>query len=176
MSRNVRSEQGEQEAMRIMVAVLAGLLVLAGCSSTVAGTASVGTAPASTRTPTTTSAPTTTTAKTAPTSTQAKPSLDPPPTSIDESAQLQYCDQRITGALGKPMNVVVVETPAGRITCDQAGAVLVDYYTQRPDPKPGSEPAEVAGFSCNQVPEPDFPQVICADGASLFYSMWPQGG
>ncbi|MEV4313522.1 hypothetical protein [Actinocrispum sp. NPDC049592] len=160
--------------MRIVAAVLAGLLLLAGCSSTVAGTASVGTAPASTRTPTTTAA-TTQPAKTSAT-TSAKPSLNPPPTSIDESAQLQYCDQRITGALGKPMNVVVVETPAGRITCDQAGAVLVDYYTQRPDPKPGSAPVEVAGFSCNQVPEPDFPQVICADGASLFYSMWPQGG
>jgi hypothetical protein len=74
------------------------------------------------------------------------------------------------------MEVVVVETPAGRVNCDQAGAVLVDYYAQRADPRPGSAALEVAGFSCNQVPEPDIPQVICTDGASLIYSMWRQGG
>ena len=74
------------------------------------------------------------------------------------------------------MTVVVVETPNGRVNCDQAGAVLVDYYAKRPNPDPGSAPVEVAGFACNQVPEPDLPQVICADGASLLFSMWPQGG
>ncbi len=73
------------------------------------------------------------------------------------------------------MQVVVVNTPSGRVDCDQAGAVLVDYYAERPNPDPGSEPVEVAGFACNQVPGPDIPQVICADGASLLYSMWPPG-
>jgi hypothetical protein len=102
--------------------------------------------------------------------------LPAPPTSIDPAADQQYCDGTITGALGKPMQVVVVNTPAGWIDCDGAGAVLVDYYAERPDPRPGSAPIEVAGFSCNQVPEPDLPQVICADGESLLYSMWRQGG
>jgi len=54
--------------------------------------------------------------------------------------------------------------------------VLVDYYAERPNPDPGSTPIEVAGFACNQVPHPDEPQVICADGASLLYSLWRQGG
>jgi hypothetical protein len=98
------------------------------------------------------------------------------PTAIDPAANQQECERPITGALGKPMLVVVVETPSGRINCDQAGAVLVDYYAERPTPQPGSSPIEVAGFACNQVPEPDIPQVICTDGDSLLYSMWRQGG
>jgi hypothetical protein len=104
------------------------------------------------------------------------PSPAAPPTAIDPNAPARYCDGTITGALGKSMNVVVVETPSGRVNCDQAGAVLVDYYAQRPDPGPGSAPIVVGTFACNQVPVPDQPQVICADGASLFYSMWVQGG
>jgi hypothetical protein len=150
--------------MRIAVAAIVSVL-LAGCSSTVAGSASQGI-----DTPTTTTTPARTT--TATTAAQ----VAAPPTSIDAGANQQYCERTITGALGKPMEVVVVETPAGRVNCDQAGAILVDYYAQRPDPKPGSVALEVAGFSCNQVPEPDIPQVICTDGDSLIYSMWRQGG
>jgi hypothetical protein len=155
--------------MRIVV-VATVFVLLAGCSSTVTGSASEGlgatTAPTAARPATTTSTGTAT----------ASPQLAAPPTSIDPGADQQYCDQAITGALGKQMEVVVVETPAGRVTCDQAGAVLVDYYAQRPNPRPGSAPLAVAGFACNQVAEPDIPQVICADGASLIYSMWRQGG
>ncbi|MBP2320363.1 PBP1b-binding outer membrane lipoprotein LpoB [Kibdelosporangium banguiense] len=151
--------------MRIAVAAIVSLL-LAGCSSTVAGSASQGIDIPATVTTTTT---TVTTARPATTARAV-------PTSIDPAADQQYCEQTITGALGKPMEVVVVETPAGRVDCDQAGAVLVDYYAKRPDPKPGSDALEVAGFSCNQVSEPDIPQVICTDGDSLIFSMWRQGG
>jgi hypothetical protein len=153
--------------MRLVVAAIV-VALLAGCSSTVAGSASEGltTSTKTTRQTTTTPTKTTTTA----------PQVAAPPTAIDPSANQQNCDQTITGALGKPMEVVVVETPAGRVNCDQAGAVLVDYYAQRPNPQPGSAPLAVAGFACNQVPEPDIPQVICADGDSLIYSMWRQGG
>jgi hypothetical protein len=105
-----------------------------------------------------------------------EPDLPAPPTSIDPAANQRYCERPITGAFGKEMMVVVVETPAGRVDCDQASAVLVDYYAERPDPDPGSDPIAVAGFACNQVPYPDVPQVICADGDSLLYSMWRQGG
>jgi hypothetical protein len=168
--------------MRLVVAVSALLSLLAGCSSTVAGSATQGTdTPVTTRSSTRTTASTTATTATTTTgtttaTTRVTSRLAAPPTSIDPDADQQYCDGTITGALGKPMQVVVVRTPAGRVNCDQAGAVLVDYYAQRPGPKPGSQPLEVAGFSCNQVPEPDMPQVICADGASLLYSMWRQGG
>jgi hypothetical protein len=161
--------------MRIVVAATVFVL-LAGCSSTVTGSASEGlratTAPTRASTATAASPATTTSTRTA----IASPQLAAPPTSIDPSAGQQNCDQTITGALGKQMEVVVVETPAGRVNCDQAGAVLVDYYAKRPNPQPGSVPLEVAGFACNQVPEPDIPQVICADGDSLIYSMWRQGG
>ena len=150
--------------------------LLAGCSSTVSGSPAGSTV--TTTEPTTTERTTeeTTEPTTEETITDGTTSLPPPPTSIDPAADQQYCDGTITGALGKEMQVVVVNTPSGRIDCDQAGAVLVDYYTERPDPDPGSAPLEVAGFSCNQVPHPDLPQVICSDGASLLYSMWRQGG
>jgi hypothetical protein len=154
--------------MRLIVAaVLLGLL--AACSAAVSGSPA-GQPVTVTTTPTTT---TTTPTKTI-TPTTSTTTLAAPPTGIDEHADQQYCDQTITGALGKNMRVVVVATPDGRITCDQAGAVLVDYYAKRPNPDPGSVPIEVDAFACNQVPKPDFPQVICADSASLFYSMWPQ--
>jgi hypothetical protein len=153
--------------MRRVVA-LATLALLAGCSSTVSGSPAGSAAREADTVPTTTG----TTVE----NTTEDTSLAPPPTSIDPAADQQYCDGRILGALGKQMQVVVVNTPTGRINCDQAGGVLVDYYAERPNPKPGSEPIEVAGFSCNQVPEPDIPQVICGDGDSLLYSMWVQGG
>ena len=143
------------------------LVLVSGCTANVAGDPRAdGTAATRTTTETTTGEPTTT----------AEPTLAPPPTSVDLDAPQQYCERRITGALGKEMVVVVVATPSGRVDCDQASAVLVDYYAERPEPDPASDPIEVGGFACDQVPEPDQPQVICADGASLFYSMWVQGG
>ncbi len=157
------------------------LVLVSGCTADVAGDPTAdGAAPVTTTTERTTerTIERTTTAEDTTTTTveEPEPTLPPPPTSVDLDAPQQYCDRRIIGALGKEMVVVVVETPAGRVNCDQASAVLVDYYAERPDPDPGSDPVEVAGFACDQVPEPDQPQVICADGASLFYSMWVQGG
>lgn len=142
------------------------LALLAGCTSTVSGSPAGDGKPAEQ----TTAEPTEETTSTEDTSVPA------PPTEIDPAADQQYCDNTITGAFGKEMQVVVVNTPSGRIDCDQAGAVLVDYYTERPNPDPGGDPLVVAGFACNQVPHPDIPQVICADGDSLLYSMWRQGG
>jgi hypothetical protein len=156
--------------MRWVVAVVAFAL-LAACTATVSGSPS-GSGPPGTTERAATDEPTE--EPTVASSTQQ--SLPAPPTSIDPAADQQFCDGTITGALGKQMQVVVVNTPGGWIDCDGAGAVLVDYYAERPDPRPGSAPIEVAGFSCNQVPEPDLPQVICADGDSLLYSMWRQGG
>ena len=138
--------------------------VLAGCTTSVSGAA------AGDGTTTTTTATTTTT-----TTTEDTP-LPPPPTSIDVNATQQYCPGTITGALGKPMNVVVVATAGGQVNCETAFAVLSAYYEERPEPDPGSSPIEVDGYACDQVPEPDQPQVICADDVSLFYSMWVQGG
>jgi hypothetical protein len=157
--------------MRWVVAV-ALFALLAGCTSTVSG------APAGSRPPDTEPRITagTTTGETPATGESGEPDLPAPPTSIDPPANQRYCERPITGAFGKEMMVVVVETPAGRVDCDQASAVLVDYYAERPDPDPGSDPIAVAGFACNQVPYPDVPQVICADGDSLLYSMWRQGG
>jgi type IV pilus biogenesis protein CpaD/CtpE len=156
--------------MRWVMAV-ALLALLAGCTSTVSGSAAAGSTPITDGTTVTTTPEAPTTAESTVEST-----VEPPPTEIDANADQQYCDGTITGAFGKEMQVVVVNTPSGRIDCDGAAAVLVDYYTERPDPDPGSEPIEVAGFACNQVPHPDQPQVICSDGASLLYSMWRQGG
>src|SRR3954452_12614389 len=150
--------------MRWVVAV-ALLALLAGCTSTVSGSAGAGSTPVTDGTTVTTTP-----------ETSSPSTVEPPPTEIDANADQQYCDGTITGAFGKDMQVVVVNTPNGRIDCDGAAAVLVDYYAERPDPDPGSEPIEVAGFACNQVPRPDHPQVICSDGPSLLYSMWRQGG
>jgi hypothetical protein len=154
-----------------MKLVVAGavLLSLAGCASTVSGSPSGG--------PPVTTTTTTTTPKTSfspRTTTPATTTLAAPPTAIDENADQQQCPTTITGALGKKMLVVVVATPAGRVSCDQASAILVDYYGVRANPDPAATPIQVDAFACNQVPKPDFPQVICADGASLFFSMWPQ--
>src|ERR1044072_2094722 len=147
------------------VMALALLALLAGCTATVSGS------PAGNAEPTgrTTVAPTTETST-------EDTSVPAPPTEIDPAADQQYCENTITGAFGREMQVVVVNTPGGRIDCDQAGAVLVDYYAERPNPDPGGDPIVVAGFACNQVPHPDIPQVICATGDSPLYSMWDQGG
>ncbi|MFC4856515.1 hypothetical protein [Actinophytocola glycyrrhizae] len=147
--------------------------VLAGCSTSVTG-AAVGDSAATTTTETTETTETTTTTTTT-TTTEHTP-LPPPPTSVDQNAAQRYCAGTITGALAKPMNVVVVATAGGRVNCEEASAVLVHYYEERPEPDPASAPIEVDGYACNQVPEPDLPQVICADDVSLFYSMWVQGG
>jgi hypothetical protein len=113
---------------------------------------------------TTTEAVTTTTAAPEPTT----------PVTVDESAPARYCDRPFTGALGKEMLAVVVETPSGRLTCDQAAAVLVDYYARRSDPEFGLPPIAIGPMSCNQVPEGALPQVVCSDEDDVIYSMWPQ--
>src|SRR5688572_24911109 len=122
--------------MRWVMAV-ALLALLAGCTSTVSGSPA-GDGQQAERT-TTTRTGETTEETTTETSTEDT-SVPAPPTEIDPAADQQYCDNTITGALGKQMQVVVVNTPAGRIDCDQAGAVLTDYYLQRPNPDPGSDP------------------------------------
>jgi hypothetical protein len=160
--------------MRRVVAAAVLVGVLTGCTTTVTGAAG-GDGTTATTTGTTDAGPTTTTT-TATTTTTGDEPLPPPPTSIDVNATQQYCPGTITGALGKPMNVVVVATAGGRVHCEEASSVLVHYYMARPEPDPASEPAEVDGYACGQVPEPDQPQVICADDVSLFYSMWVQGG
>ncbi|ROP41716.1 hypothetical protein [Saccharothrix texasensis] len=156
----------------LLVAVLA---LVTGCSATVTGsgagvpTTAAGAEPTSGPTvgPTSDSTP-------EPTS-EPDPEHDPVPVpTIDEGAPARYCDDPFPGALGKPMLAVVVETPSGRLTCDGAAAVLVDYYAQRRDPTPGLVPLVVGSMTCNQVPEPALPQVVCADGDDVVYSMWPQ--
>jgi hypothetical protein len=164
-----------------MKLVAAGLLFLltAGCATPVTGTASGTDQTTASAEPTTkpkpppakTVTPKTTT-KTTTKTTAGKPAIPV----IDESAPAQYCDQLFKGALGKDMHAVVVETPSGRVNCDQAGAILFDYYAERSTPDPALPPLEVAGFTCGQVAEPALPQVVCTDGDSLIYSMWPQGG
>jgi hypothetical protein len=150
----------------VLVAVLA-----AGCSSPVTGSGSSTGTPETTRETTqsqeTTQAPTTTSAS----RTTALNGVSP---DQYEGMPSQYCEKPFTGALGKPMLAVVVETPAGRLNCDQAGAVLFDYYAQRSDPKTGLPPVEIGPMSCNQVPEGIMPQVVCADEDNVIYSMWPQ--
>ncbi|WP_033442190.1 hypothetical protein [Saccharothrix sp. NRRL B-16314] len=149
------------------VALVAVLGLVTGCSTTVTGSGSgSGTA----TTATTTAKATTTTAEDEPT-----PESEPEPLpTIDEGAPAQYCEEPFAGALGKPMLAVVVETPSGRLTCDQAAAVLFDYYAQRRDPTPGLPPLVIGTMTCNQVAEPAMPQVVCADEDNLAYSMWPQ--
>jgi hypothetical protein len=149
------------------VVLVALLALVTGCSTAVtgAGSGAVATTVEAEQTTEPTSEPT-------PESTsQARPV--PLPT-IDEGAPAQYCDDPFPGALGKPMLAVVVETPSGRLTCDQAAAVLFDYYAQRRDPTPGLAPLVIGSMTCNQVPEPALPQVVCADEDNLVHSMWPQ--
>lgn len=155
--------------MRTLVAGLVALLALAaGCSTAVSGSGSGN----GTRATTTTTSTTTTRAE-ATSEVTPEPTPLPLPT-IDEGAPARYCHDAFPGALGKPMLAVVVETPSGRLTCDQAAAVLVDYYAERRDPTPGRPPLVVGTMTCNQVPEPALPQVVCTDGDDIAYSMWPQ--
>ncbi|CCH31182.1 hypothetical protein ABZ816_02800 [Actinosynnema sp. NPDC047251] len=169
--------------MRIVL--FAALVLLAGCTVNVTGSSSTGTTAAlpttATSSPESTGPESTGPEPTNPdTSAPDTPSPEEPTDSplplppIDESAPTRFCDQPFTGALGKPMLAAVVETPSGRLNCDQAGAVLVDYYAERHDPTAGRPPLVVAGMTCNQVPEPALPQVVCTDGADVIYSMWPQ--
>ncbi|MFJ6675719.1 hypothetical protein ACIQMJ_31830 [Actinosynnema sp. NPDC091369] len=150
-----------------LVLAAAVLALVTGCSTTVSGSSS-GTGPVTTTTTTATARERTS----EPTRT-SQPTPVPLPT-IDEAAPAQYCHDAFPGALGKPMLAVVVETPSGRLTCDQAAGVLVDYYAERRDPTPGRPPLVVGTMTCNQVPEPALPQVVCADEDNLVYSMWPQ--
>ncbi|USX55317.1 hypothetical protein [Lentzea sp. HUAS12] len=148
----------------VLVAVLA-----AGCSSPVTGSgSSTGTPETTTRSQETTQAPATTTSASR---TTALNGVSP---EEYEGMPSQYCDKPFTGALGKPMLAVVVETPSGRLNCDQASAVLFDYYAERSQPNTGLPPIEVGPMSCNQVPEGIMPQVVCADEDNVIYSMWPQ--
>jgi hypothetical protein len=152
--------------VRTLVAGLVALLALAtGGSTTVSGSGSGSGTRAVTTTTTTRAARTS--------EVTAEPTPLPVPT-VDEGAPARYCHDAFPGALGKPMLAVVVETPAGRLTCDQAAAVLVDYYAERRDPTPGRPPLVVGTMTCNQVPEPALPQVVCTDGDDIVYSMWPQ--
>ncbi|TQM84417.1 hypothetical protein FHX81_6861 [Saccharothrix saharensis] len=148
-----------------LVSAAAVLALITGCSTTVSG-ASSGTGAATTTTTTTSAGREST----------PEPTSEPSPLpTIDEAVPAQYCEDAFPGALGKPMLAVVVETPSGRLTCDQAAAVLVDYYAERRDPTPGLPPLAVGTMRCNQVvPEGSLPQVVCADEDNLVYSMWPQ--
>lgn len=158
---------GASRATRSGVVLVALLALVTGCSTSVTGagagavTTTVGAGSTTASTPEPTTEPT------------AEPSPASLPT-IDEGAPAQYCDDPFPGALGKPMLAVVVETPSGRLTCDQAAAVLFDYYAQRRDPTPGLAPLVIGSMTCNQVPEPALPQVVCAGEDDLVYSMWPQ--
>ncbi len=151
------------------------LVLVTGCATTVTGS---GAGTATTTTAGRTTAKKSTAVETTPEETtpaEPTPDADPVPLpTIDEGAPAQYCDQPFAGALGKPMLAVVVETPSGRLDCDQAAAVLFDYYAERRDPTPGLPPLAVGPMTCNQVPEPALPQVVCSDGVDVVYSTWPQ--
>lgn len=150
-----------------LVAVTAACALAAGCGGTVPGSAAGTSDPA----PTTTSATPSPPATPASTSTSTE---ETPPLTVDESRPAQYCEDTFTGALGKPMHAVVVETPGGFLGCDEAAAILFDYYAERPDPEFGRSPLQIGPLACNQAEEGQFPQVICADEDNLIYSMWPQ--
>ncbi|MGW4116001.1 hypothetical protein ACWEFJ_34455 [Actinosynnema sp. NPDC004786] len=139
-------------------------LMATGCSTAVTGSGSGATTTAS-------SATTRSSAVTTPS--DVEPTPGPVPT-VDEGAPADYCTDPFPGALGKPMLAVVVHTPSGRLTCDRAAAVLFDYYAERREPTAGRPPLVIGTMTCNQVPEPALPQVVCADEDDLIYSMWPQ--
>ncbi|MGM1063033.1 hypothetical protein [Saccharothrix sp. Mg75] len=157
--------------MKIALVVL--LALVTGCSTTVSGSGTGGTTVTTTTTGTEVTATTRATRTTETAGTTTEPTPGPVPT-IDEGAPAQYCEQRFTGALGKDMLAVVVETPSGRLGCDEASAVLADYYAERREPRTGLPPLVVAGLTCNQVPEGQLPQVVCADADDTVYSIWPQ--
>ncbi|SFR29737.1 hypothetical protein SAMN04488564_12160 [Lentzea waywayandensis] len=151
--------------MRFLITPVLLAVLAAGCTPEITGSGSPSD-PESSTAPTT-QPPTTTTSAAATALTGVSPDQY-------ESLPSQYCDRPFTGALGKPMLAVVMETPQGRLNCDQAGAVLFDYYAERSDPKTGLPPVMVGSMSCNQVPEGIMPQVVCADAENVIYSMWPQ--
>ncbi|MGW6442150.1 hypothetical protein [Lentzea sp. NPDC055074] len=156
--------------MRFSITALLAAVLVAGCTPEVTGSGSA-------TTPQETTSPQETTGQqetAAPTTTAAATALNGVSPDEYESLPSQFCERPFTGALGKPMLAVVVETPAGRLTCDQAGAVLFDYYAQRSEPKTGLPPVEIGPMSCNQVAEGIMPQVVCADAENVIYSMWPQ--
>lgn len=154
--------------MRFWITPVLVAVLVAGCTPEVTGS---GSATGPQETTGTTAATTTTTAAAETTKATALNGVAP---DQYEGLPSQFCERTFTGALGKPMLAVVVETPAGRLNCDQAGAVLFDYYAQRSDPKTGLPPIEIGPMSCNQVPEGIMPQVVCADAENVIYSMWPQ--
>ncbi|MCX2947282.1 hypothetical protein [Lentzea sp. NEAU-D7] len=159
--------------MRFLIAPVLLALLAAGCTPEVTGSGSATGTPETT-TPGTTTQETTTQETATPSTTAAKTALDGVPPEQYESLPSQYCDKLFLGALSKPMLAVVVETPKGRLNCDQAGAVLFDYYAQRVEPKTGLPPIKIGSMSCNQVAEGIMPQVVCADEENVIYSMWPQ--
>ncbi|WP_434445159.1 hypothetical protein [Lentzea sp. E54] len=155
--------------MRFLITPVLLAVLAAGCSSEITGSGSRPDTGSSTTAETgrqETTQPTTTAG--------GVTALNGVPPEQYESLPSQYCDRPFTGALGKPMLAVVVETPRGRLNCDQAGAVLVDYYAERSEPKTGLPPVEIGPMSCNQVTEGIMPQVVCADADNVIYSMWPQ--
>ncbi|SEQ89026.1 hypothetical protein SAMN05216188_106101 [Lentzea xinjiangensis] len=165
--------------MRFLITPALLAVLVAGCTAEITGSGSrSGTAsPTSDETSTretskTTRPPTTTTTTT--TTAGGVTALNGVPPEQYEGLPSQFCDRPFTGALGKPMLAVVVETPKGRLNCDQAAAVLVDYYAERSEPKAGLPPVVIGPMSCNQVAEGLLPQVVCADADNLIYSMWPQ--
>lgn len=151
--------------MRFSITAVLLAVLAAGCTPEITGSGS----PSDSKSPT---APTTQPATT--TTSAAATALNGVPPEQYESLPSQYCDKLFLGALSKPMLAVVVETPKGRLNCDQAGAVLFDYYAERLEPKTGLPPVEVGSMSCNQVAEGILPQVVCADEDNVIYSMWPQ--
>ncbi|MCG8927954.1 hypothetical protein [Lentzea sp. CC55] len=161
--------------MRFLITPVLLAVLVAGCTPEVTGSGSAADPTSSTATGTT--APKTTAQETTTRETTTKAAANPlPGVQPDQYEGLpsQFCDRPFTGALGKPMLAVVVETPQGRLNCDQAGAVLFDYYAERSDPKTGLPPVEIGPMSCNQVAEGLMPQVVCSDAENLIYSMWPQ--
>ncbi len=165
--------------MRFLITPVLLAVLAAGCTSEVTGSgsrSSTGSPAAETtdRQETTRSQPPTTTTTTTTTTTGGVTALNGVPPEQYESLPSQFCDRPFPGALGKPMLAVVVETPGGRLHCDQASAVLFDYYRHRPEPKPGLTPLQLGPMSCNQVAEGLLPQVVCASAEDVIYSMWPQ--
>ncbi|MDX8147838.1 hypothetical protein SK854_37400 [Lentzea sp. BCCO 10_0061] len=150
--------------MRFSITAVLLAVLAAGCTPEITGSGSRSDSESPT-TPTTQPATTTSSAVTA---------LNGVPPEQYESLPSQYCDRVFLGALSKPMLAVVMETPKGRLNCDQAGAVLFDYYAERLEPKTGLPPIKVGSMSCNQVAEGILPQVVCADEENVIYSMWPQ--
>jgi len=152
--------------MRFSITAVLLAVLAAGCTSEVTGSGT-GAQTESSAASTTEQTPSTT-------KKSGTTALDGVPPDHYEGLPAQYCDKPFVGALGKPMLAVVMETPKGRLNCDQAAAVLFDYYAERREPKTGLPPVEIGTLSCNQAVEAAMPQVVCADTESVIYSMWPQ--